>query len=142
MEEGGYSDLNAWAIQQAGLLRSGRFEALDAEGIAARIEDLAHDLQRELARHTTSLLAHLLRRKCDIEGPGWERSIAARRRELARLLRESPSLAAQLRDPDWVQAVWAQACLQAAAATGHDGFPASCPWLIEEEALRADWFPV
>ena len=59
-----------------------------------------------------------------------------------RLLRESPSLAAQLRDPDWVQAVWAQACLQAAAATGHDGFPASCPWLIEEEALRADWFPV
>ena len=31
VEEGGYSDLNAWAIQQAGLLRSGRFEALDAQ---------------------------------------------------------------------------------------------------------------
>lgn len=139
--EGGDRDLNAWAIEQAGLLRSGRFEALDVERIARRIEDIAQDVQRELARHLAALLGHLLRRKCGIEGPAWDRSIAARRRELARLLQESPSLVALLRDPAWLKSVWAQACLQAAAATGEDGFPASCPWRIEEEALRPGWFP-
>lgn len=139
---GNYRDLNAWAIEQAGLLRSGHFDALDVKRIASRLEDIAHDVQRELARHVTALLAHLLRRKCGAEGPGWERSVGARRQEIARLLHESPSLIAQLYDSAWLEAVWAQACLQAAAATGHDGFPADCPWPIMEEVLREGWSPV
>ncbi len=137
-----FRDLNAWAIEQAGLLRSGRFDALDIERIAGRLEDIAHDVQRELARHVTALLAHLLRRKVGAEGPGWQRSVGARRQEIARLLQESPSLIARLYDSDWMEAVWAQARLQAAAATGHDAFPADCPWPIEDQVLRQGWSPV
>ena len=42
-------DINAWAQEQARLLRAGRFEMLDIEHIAGEIEDVGKSEQRELA---------------------------------------------------------------------------------------------
>lgn len=42
-------DLNAWANEQARLLRAGRFNLLDVEHIAGEIEDVGKSEQRGLA---------------------------------------------------------------------------------------------
>jgi len=54
-------DINAWANEQARLLRAGRFDLLDVEHIAGEIEDVGKSEQRELASRMVVLLAHLLK---------------------------------------------------------------------------------
>ena len=52
------TDVIAWAIEQACLLRAGKFATLDIEHIAEEIEDVGKSEQRELASRMTVLLAH------------------------------------------------------------------------------------
>lgn len=54
------TDLVAWASDQARLIRAGRFGVLDREHIAAKIHDVVHGEQRELASRMAMLLARLL----------------------------------------------------------------------------------
>jgi len=51
-------DVNAWASEQAKLLRTGQFNLLDIEHIAEEIEDVGKSEQRELANRMAVLLAH------------------------------------------------------------------------------------
>lgn len=91
-------DINAWAQEQARLLRAGRFEMLDIEHIAGEIEDVGKSEQRELASRMAVLLAHLLKWQYQPErrGASWEKTIKAQRKEIAYALDESPSLAPKL----------------------------------------------
>jgi hypothetical protein len=54
-------DVIAWANQQARLLRSGQFVALDIEHLAEEIEDVGKSEQREPVNRLALLLAHLLK---------------------------------------------------------------------------------
>ena len=74
-------DINAWAQEQARLLRAGRFEMLDIEHIAGEIEDVGKSEQRELASRMAVLLAHLLKWQYQPErrGASWEKTIKAQR---------------------------------------------------------------
>ena len=54
------TDLVAWAREQAGLIRAGRFGVSDREHIAAKIHDVVDSEQRELASRMAMLLARLL----------------------------------------------------------------------------------
>ena len=49
-------DVVAWSIEQARLLRAGRFDEIDIEHIADEIEDVGKSEERELGPHPTSLL--------------------------------------------------------------------------------------
>ena len=136
-------DINAWAQEQARLLRAGRFEMLDIEHIAGEIEDVGKSEQRELASRMAVLLAHLLKWQYQPErrGASWEKTIKAQRKEIAYALDESPSLAPKLQEARWLDMVWARAIAKAVNETGLASFPESCPWAIQGEALSMTWWP-
>lgn len=136
-------DINAWANEQARLLRAGRFDLLDIEHIAGEIEDVGKSEQRELASRVAVLLAHLLKWQYQPErrGASWEKTIRAQRKEIAYVLDESPSLAPKLQEPRWLDMVWSRALAQAVSETGLDCFPEECPWAVQDEILAASWFP-
>ena len=136
-------DINAWANEQARLLRAGRFDLLDIEHIAGEIEDVGKSEQRELASRVAVLLAHLLKWQYQPErrGASWEKTIRAQRKEIAYVLDESPSLAPKLQEPRWLDMVWARALAQAVSETGLDCFPEECPWAVQDEILADSWFP-
>ncbi|MEO5344613.1 MAG: DUF29 domain-containing protein, partial [Gammaproteobacteria bacterium SHHR-1] len=88
------ADVVAWAKEQAGLIRAGRFDLLDIEHIAEEIEDVGKSEQRELANRMGLLLAHLLKWKFQ---PGrqtasWQRTITEQRKGIKRRLATSPGL--------------------------------------------------
>lgn len=136
-------DINAWAQEQARLLRAGRFEMLDIEHIAGEIEDVGKSEQRELASRMAVLLAYLLKWQYQPErrGANWEKTIKAQRKEIAYALDESPSLAPKLQEPRWLDMVWARAVAQAVGETGLDCFPEECPWAIADKVLAQSWLP-
>ena len=136
-------DINAWANEQARLLRAGRFDLLDVEHIAGEIEDVGKSEQRELASRMAVLMAHLLKwqYQADRRGASWEKTIKAQRKEISYALGESPSLAPKLQEPRWLDMVWARAVAQAVGETGLDVFPDECPWAIHDEVLNEAWLP-
>lgn len=136
-------DINAWANEQARLLRAGRFDLLDVEHIAGEIEDVGKSEQRELASRMVVLLAHLLKwaHQPERRGVSWEKTITAQRKEISYALEESPSLVPKLQEPRWLDMVWARAIAQAVTETGLDCFPDECPWVIQDEVLFNGWLP-
>jgi hypothetical protein len=136
-------DINAWANEQARLLRAGRFDLLDVEHIAGEIEDVGKNEQRELASYMVVLLAHLLKwqHQSERRGASWEKTITAQRKEISYALEESPSLVPKLQEPRWLDMVWARAIAQAVNETELDCFPGECPWAIQDEVLNATWLP-
>ncbi|MBK1650526.1 DUF29 domain-containing protein [Rhabdochromatium marinum] len=135
-------DIIAWANEQAQFLRAGRFDLLDIEHLAEEIEDVGKSEQRELMHCMAILLAHLLKwqRQPERRGASWEIIIRNQRRGILRRLRETPSLQPKLDDPDWWQAVWDDAIVQAAQETGLADFQESCPW-VREQVLAESWLP-
>ena len=136
-------DINAWAMEQARLLRAGRFELLDIEHIAGEIEDVGKSEQRELASRMVVLLAHLLKWAFQPErrGASWQKTITAQRKDIRYALDESPSLVPKLEEARWLDMVWARAIAQAVNETGLDCFPETCPWAIQDEVLAESWLP-
>lgn len=137
------SDVLAWANEQADLIRARQFDQLDWEHIAEEIEDVGKSERRELAHRMALLIAHLLKwqyqpeRQCN----SWRRTIREQRRAIALRLKKVPSLKSQLADPDWQEAIWADAVTIAIGETGLAGFPDNIPWKMDE-ILANDWQPL
>ena len=136
------TDIVAWANEQSALLRAGRFADIDALRIAEEIEDVGKSERRELASRMVVLLVHLLKWQFQSgrRGSSWQRTIKEQRRSIAVHLRETPSLRTALADPNWQEAVWADAVAKAIDETGLDVFPEDCPWRVEQ-VLAADFYP-
>lgn len=88
-------DVFAWATTQARLIRDGRFESVDREGVAEEIESVGRSETSELRRRTQTLLEHLY--KVDASAASepranWRETVRRSRREIKRLLDDSPSL--------------------------------------------------
>ena len=136
-------DINAWANEQARLIRAGRFDLIDAEHVAAEIEDVGKGEQRELASRMAVLLAYLLKwaRQPERRGASREITIKAQRKEISYALDESPSLSPKLQEPRWLDMVWTRAVASAISETGLTDFPGECPWAISDEVLNEGWLP-
>jgi hypothetical protein len=135
-------DIVAWANEQAGLMRAGRFDLLDVEHIAEEMEIMGKSEKRELASRMSLLLAHLLKWQYQPvrRGSSWERTIRVQRKEIAYELRDIPSLKPLLQDQEWRDLIWDKAVSIAADETGLDVFPEFCPW-TPEQILAVDFFP-
>ena len=137
-------DVVAWSIEQARLLRAGRFDEIDIEHIADEIEDVGKSEERELASRVAVLLAHLLKWQLQpaLRGASWERTCREQRKRVARRLAKPPSLQPALDDPEWVDDVWGDAVTLAAKETGLDitNFPEICPWRLAD-VLVEGWLP-
>ena len=138
------TDVVAWANEQAGFVRSGRFDQLDLEHIAEEIEDVGKSEQRELASRMAVLLAHLLKweNQPARRSKSWQYTLTTQRKEVAYVISEAPSLRTKFSDERWLDIVWSKAKSQAESETGLDidTFPEVCPWPISD-VLSEGWLP-
>ena len=138
------SDIIAWANEQAALLRSGNFSAIDIENIAEEIEDVGKSEQRELSSRMAVLLSHLLKwqYQSSHRTPSWERTIEEQRKSINRRLKKTPSLKVSLENSDWWEDAWGDAVTDAAKETDlkFSILPRDCPW-TKEQIMKDDFFP-
>ncbi|MFZ0887616.1 MAG: DUF29 domain-containing protein [Candidatus Binataceae bacterium] len=133
-------DYHAWALDQARALRDRRPDALDWDGLAEELEDLARSEARSLKSQLARLLAHLLkwqlqaalRTRSKRTANSWRASIEGARQEIRDLLDESPGLKRLL--PELFPKAFAMAVNLAGQETGIDKsvFPPRCPWSFEQ----------
>jgi hypothetical protein len=137
-----HSDFYAWANEQAALLRAGEFSAADVQNIAEEIESMGRSEKRELISRLTALVLHLLKWQFQpmMRGRSWRLSIDGQRLDLEELLKDNPSLKAEL-DPSIAQA-YRRALIEAERETGlaRETFPAGCPYTFDQ-AMRDDFWP-
>ena len=144
------TDALAWAKEQAAFLQAGDFESLDIGNLCEELLDMgasyhlelehraslliAHLLKLELEHLASLLIAHLLKWHYQPErrGRSWELTLKEQRKQIARRLKKTPSLKADLNDPEWFEGVYGDAIVQALRETGLDCFPEVCPWTFEQ----------
>jgi hypothetical protein len=137
-------DVILWSKEQAQLLRAGRFAELDIAHLADQIEDVGKSEKREFARRMVVLIAHLLkwRRQPALRGKSWLNTIAVQRQRIALAMKETPSLKAVMREPDWRKDVWLEAALAASKETGVDLEEFGADWpFTPEEVLDPSFLP-
>jgi hypothetical protein len=124
------ADLHAWAIEQARLLRDGRFDLIDVENIAEEILDVAKTEYRVLESALRVLLTHMLKwdHQPERRSRSWENTIAEHRNRVRDQLADNPSL--RSRQDEAVQRAYRDARLRASSETGMDveRFPEVCPY--------------
>lgn len=135
------TDIVAWACEQAALLRSGHFSAIDALNIAGEIEDVGSTERRELKHRMSVLLAHLLKWKFqpNRRGKSWSSTIRLQRGEIDDALHDAPSLRNCFDDERWYRAVWRNAVQLAVADTNLD-FPPEWIWSLDQ-VLNENFWP-
>ena len=91
-------DYFAWILEQVRVLREHRVEEVDWVNLAEEIEDLGKSEKRSVESHLARIVEHLLKLVYspslakDLNRRGWQISVREARRQLHRLLDESPSL--------------------------------------------------
>jgi hypothetical protein len=135
-------DLFAWTQEQAALLRAHAADRLDWENLAEEIESMGGRDRRKLESRLTVILLHLLKWQAQpaLRGASWRKTLRTQRREVRKLLRQSPSLRREV--PGMIREAYADAVKDAIDETGlrADVFPGSCPY-GREEVLDEDHLP-
>ena len=135
-------DFYGWANEQAALLRAGQISAADIDHIAEEIESMGRSEMRELVNRLAVLLLHLLTWEFQpgLRGNSWRLTVKEQRRQLARHLRDNPSLNGRL--PEAIVDAYGDAMLEAERETGltEATFPVACPWTFDQ-IMAADFWP-
>jgi hypothetical protein len=135
-------DFYAWAIEQAELLRAGRFAELDIDNVAEEIESLARITKSELVSRLGVLLAHLLkwRFQPNLQSVSWRLTIEEQRDEIRSHLADNPSLKATI-DDSFARG-YRKGLLRALRETGleRQTFPPENPWTLDQ-VLDDAFFP-
>ena len=135
-------DFYAWALNNAKLLRQGKFKEIDVEHIAEEMESMGRKEERELERRLEILIMHLLKWQFQVYNrtTSWEATIKEQRRRIKRLLEESPSLKPKL--PSQFDYAYETAVIMASAETNipEKDFPKKSPFKLEE-CLSDNFFP-
>ncbi len=137
------NDFYLWTQQQADLLRQGQFNRvdLDLENIAEEIESMGRNQRDAVESYLSNIIMHLLKWQYQPErrGTSWELSIDNGRYQVARKLRNNPSLKPQL--SVMVSDEYPQARKNASRETGLPltTFPEQCPFTVEQ--ITGDYWP-
>ena len=135
-------DLYRWAIETADLVRAGRFSEIDLPHLAEELESMGKSERRALESRLVVLLAHLLKwsHQPERRSKSWQRTLIEQRKQIAKLLNESPSLRSSL--PDLLPDAYDSALRWAADETGLDegDFPPVVSYGIEQ-ILDPDFYP-
>jgi hypothetical protein len=118
-------DLFAWTQEQAALLRAHAASGIDWENLAEEIESMGARDRRKLESRPTVILLHLLKWQAQpaLRGASWRKTLRTQRREIRKLLKQSPSLRREV--PGMLREAYADAVKDA----------------IDETGLRAGVFP-
>ena len=143
------TDFYAWTQTQAGRLRALQTERinldLDFENLAEEIESVGGRDRREVASRLTTILVHLLKiAYSPAYEPlnGWRGTVRTQRRDLLKVLAQSPSLKKVVRD-EFV-ACYAEAAEE--TRLSHIDLtlapiPSESPFELETQVLDVDWLP-
>ncbi len=136
------TDYAAWLEQQAALLKGGRVADLDTEHLAEQLELEMGNERREIYKRLRILIGHLLKWKYQPEqrSASWAGTIRVQRKDLGKLLKDSPSLRRFL-EPEALDA-YTDAVELASFETGipEAEFPENNPFSIEN-LLDKDYWP-
>jgi Domain of unknown function DUF29 len=134
-------DFYAWANEQAALLRAGKLAAADIENIAEEIESMGRGEKRELINRLSVLLAHLLKWRFQPErrGHSWIYTIREQRLQIARHMKDNPSLHAKTAEA--IADAYETAVLAAAEDSGlvEKTFPQACLFSFEQVVAEDFW---
>jgi hypothetical protein len=135
-------DFYAWTQEQARLLRERRWSELDLENLIDEVASVGGTEKREIRNRMIVLVSHLLKWKYQPghRGPSWRRTIREQRRQLADIVKTSPSLAGYVKQQ--VVQRYLGATVDAANETGIATglFPEECPFTAEQ-VLDFDFYP-
>lgn len=136
-------DFLAWTENQAAALRTHQVSDLDWSNLLEEVESMGASQRRELESRLTVLLMHLIKWVWQPEkrSTSWKLTIQGQRRELLRLVKQSPSLKPLI--PEVLDEVWSDARDDAEMETGlpSQTFPNSCPWDVNSQVLDKTWWP-
>ena len=135
-------DLFAWTQEQAALLRA-HAASIDWEHLAEEIESMGARDRRKLESRLTVILLHLLKWQAQpaLRGASWRKTLRTQRREIRKLLKQSPSLRREV--PTLMRDAYADAVKDAIDETDlrADVFPSACPYapgdVLDEDHLPA-----
>jgi hypothetical protein len=135
-------DLYAWTQEQASFLRVRQSDGLDWENLAEEIAAVGGSDRRKLESRLCVVLLHLLKWQVQpgLRGASWRKMLRTQRREIRKLLDQSPSLRRLV--PELVREAFPDAVKDAVDATGPppDKFPAACPY-ASDDVLREEYLP-
>jgi hypothetical protein len=127
-------DFYSWTLEQARLVREGRWEGVDRENVAEEIESLGREQFAKLESAIRVLLMHMLKwdNQPERRSRSWSLSIKAQRMQVDRVLRQNPGLRPRILEA--VEEGYAQARVEAALETGleEESFPQHCPYSWED----------
>jgi hypothetical protein len=131
-------DLYSWLVEQARLVRDGRWQAIDQDNLAKEIEGLAQQQFDTLASAIHGLLTHLLKwdHPAIRRSRGRVQSMQSQRQAVADVLVRNPGLAPRI--PEAIAHCYRKARAEAANDVGLDenSFPAKCPYEWDEIVAR------
>jgi hypothetical protein len=123
-------DFYSWSLEQARLVREGRWDAVDRENVAEEIESLGREQFNKLASALRVLMLHMLKwdHQPELRSRSWVLSIEAQRLELEDVLADNPGLRPRI--PEAIARGYRKARLEAARETGiaRETFPEICPY--------------
>ena len=135
-------DLHAWSLEQAALLRARRTEGLDWDHLAEELEAMGGSDERELESRLCVILLHLLKWQVqpELRGASWRKTLRTQRREIRKLLKQSPSLRRQV--PGLMREAYPDAVKDAVDETGLPvgRFPVDCPHAADD-VLAESYLP-
>ena len=134
-------DFHAWANEQAALARSRAHNEIDWDNVAEELESLGKSVRSELFSRYRVLLMHLLKwmYQPNLQSHSWRNTIRIQRRDIARHLRQNPSL--QSSDAELFAEAYEAAILDAVGETGlvEGAFPTTPPFTREQTLDEMFW---
>ncbi len=127
-------DFYSWSLEQARLVREGRWDAVDRANVAEEIESLGREQFNKLASALRVLMLHMLKwdHQPGLRSRSWALSIETQRLEPGDVVADNPGLKPRI--PEAI----ARGYRKAARETGmaKDSFPETCPYSWEDIVSR------
>jgi hypothetical protein len=131
-------DFYSWSLEQARLVRAGRWEAVDRDNVAEEIESLGREQFNKLESALRVLMLHMLKwdHQPAARSRSWVLSIETQRLEVADILSDNPGLKPRVAEA--VARGYRKARIEAAKETGLEktAFPEACPYSFDDIASR------
>ncbi|WOG28610.1 DUF29 domain-containing protein [Endozoicomonas sp. 8E] len=144
------TDFYTWSLEQAELIRQGRFDELDLDNLIEEVEDMGKARHRALESCLEQLLMHLLKWQMQASKDdfydmkqwfrSWLVSMGKQRDAVHKELKKNPGLHNKL-DEIFLDAYdYARKLAAREMQCKPDAFPPECPWTYEQ-VMTEDWLP-
>jgi hypothetical protein len=131
-------DFYSWSLEQARLVREGRWTAVDRENVAEEIESLGREQFNKLDSAIRVLLVHMLKwdHQPELRSRSWTLSIKEQLIALDDVLGDNPGLKSRIAEA--IARAYRKARIEAARETGLDEerFLARCPYSWDDVVSR------